>query len=136
MRANLEIKKTAKQSNIAGGKLLDRIDVKNDSAMVEAGIRKPKLEINRSVFEHTASEKIRLKLEKRRGGFESTDFKIVKPSLHKFKLVVYMKKSPVKNFKSTHSLLVYKEDVDSILASFKHEGYIINKVYFNNRNYV
>ena len=136
MRANLEIKKPAKQSNIVGGKLLDRIDVKNDYTMVEAGIRKPKLEINRSVFEHTASEKIRLKLEKRKGGFESTDFKIVKPSLHKFKLVIYMKKSPVKNFKSTHSLLVYKEDIDSVLSSFKHEGYIINKVYFNNRNYV
>lgn len=136
MRANLEIKKPAKQSNIAGGKLLDRIDVKNDYAMVEAGIRKPKLEINRSVFEHTASEKIRLKLEKRKGGFESTDFKIVKPSLHKFKLVVYMKKSSVKNFKSTHSLLVYKEDIDSVLSSFKDEGYVINKVYFNNRNYV
>jgi len=57
-------------------------------------------------------------------------------STQQFPLVVYTKKSPnVEGYKSTHSFLVFKNDVDNTLSLLKDKGYVIGKVYFNGKTY-
>jgi hypothetical protein len=54
----------------------------------------------------------------------------------RFPLIIYMKRSPrVEAFKSTHSYMCYRSNIQELLDGFKDKGYIINKVYFNNKLY-
>ena len=50
-------------------------------------------------------------------------------------LIVYTKFSKVENYKSTHRFNCIKTDVPKILSNLEDKGYIINKVYFNNKTY-
>jgi len=114
------------------------IQPNNDLWMVQNGLRNPLVSINRSIFEHTISEKRELKLKRKNVKFgSSSDFKFQKEDNSKYNLIVYMKHSPkVDKFKSTHPFKCYKNEVENILANLKEQGYKIGKVYFNNHSYV
>jgi len=123
------------KKNICGGELASPVDPKNDKEMVEAGIRKPLLFINRWIFKKSISEKVELKRKKNKISPKGAHFEKNLFPNQKLKLVVYMKYSPVKNFKSTHSFECYENEIPTILRLLKDEGYIINKVFFNNKIY-
>jgi hypothetical protein len=122
-------------TNIVGGKLRPPVNTEDDRMMIEEGIRVPLLNINREVFKKTQSEKRELKLKKTKTSPKG--IKLVQPyELNiPMDLIVYCKYSKVQNFKSTHSFKCLKSEVPTILQSLKDSGYILNKVYFNNKLY-
>jgi len=124
------------KKNICGEELASPVDPKNDKEMVEAGIRKPLLFINRWIFKKSIPEKVELKRKKNKVSPKGAYFEKAPKYNQKFKLVVYMKYSQqIKNFKSTHSFECYENEIPTILRLLKDEGYIINKVFFNNKTY-
>ncbi len=89
--------------------------------------------ISHEIFKKDPDEKRVLKQVKYKKKFESAGIKKLDGSLTKSKLIVYMNKSNVENFKSTHSFTCYKNEVFSIINSLKSNGYNIKKVYYNNK---
>jgi hypothetical protein len=122
-------------TNIVGGKLRPPVNTEDDRMMVEEGIRVPLLNINREIFKKTQSEKKELKLKKTKTSPKG--IKLVQPyeSNIPMNLIVYCKYSKAQNFKSTHAFKCVKSEVTTILQSLKDSGYILNKVYFNNKPY-
>ncbi len=124
------------KKNICGEELASPVDPQNDKEMVEAGIRKPLLFINRWIFKKSPPEKVELKRRKNKISPKGVYFEKAPKYNQKFKLVVYMKYSQkIKNFKSTHSFECYENEIPTILRLLEDEGYVIKRVFFNNKTY-
>jgi len=54
---------------------------------------------------------------------------------YKSRLIVYTKYSKVEGYRSTHSFVCFKSEVNTHLQELKDAGYIINKAYFNGKPY-
>jgi hypothetical protein len=119
--------------NICGEKLHPPVDPSDDYQMVAVGIRKPKFFLNKKVFEQTDWEKKELKRVKRKGISKVTLLRKPKENFIKGKLVIYMEKSKVENFKSTHSFNCFEEEVDEIIGNLRNKGYKVKKTYFQNK---
>jgi protein gp37 len=50
-------------------------------------------------------------------------------------LIIYTKKSKVENYKSTHSYKCFRNSVNDLITSLVDRGYIIHKIYYNNKPY-
>lgn len=123
-----------KQVNICGGKLYPTVNPNNDGQMVREGLRVPNLIIDRKVFEKSEFEKKQLKLLKFKKEF-GTMYKAPNREHLQHRLTVYMKKSNVRNYKSTHSFMCYSYEVQGILSMLRDNNYVINVVYYNHKKY-
>lgn len=55
---------------------------------------------------------------------------------YKSRLIVYTQHSPkVKEYRSTHSFVCYKSEVSGHLQTLRDAGYVIGKIYYNNKPY-
>ena len=130
----METTSTKKSTNIVGGKLAASVNCDNDGMMVREGLRVPQLFINHSVFEKSEFEKKELKKLKFKKEFPTIH---TKPNreLSQHRLTIYMGKSNVKNYKSTHSFMCYKHEINSIISSLQDVGYKVSKVFYNCHKY-
>lgn len=125
---------TSKQVNICGGKLYSPVNCADDAQMVREGLRVPNLFIDTKVFEKTEFEKKQLRLLKNKKQFD-TMYKTPNREHLQHRLTVYMKKSNVRNYKSTHSFMCYSYEIPGILSMLKDNNYVINKAYYNHKKY-
>lgn len=87
------------------------------------------------IFKKTPYERKQLKLVKTKGGPRGSISR-KRDTIIKMPLIIYMKYSKeISQFKSTHSFLCPQSEVDNRINFLREQGYIINKVYFNNKVY-
>lgn len=54
----------------------------------------------------------------------------------KARLIVYTQQSPkVKEYRSTHSFVCYKSEISGHIQTLRDAGYVLGKVYYNNKPY-
>jgi len=123
------------EKNICNGPLQPAIHTEDDELMIRQGLRRPKLNIDRSVFKKSAFEKKSLKSVRDR----NTPKKIVVrangivDNSAPGTLIVYIKNTKkLSSFKTTISFRnVKKSEVDGIIFRLSERKLPISKYYFN-----
>ena len=110
------------------------VDTKNDYQMINEGIRVPKLNIDRSCFEHSLEEKRNLKLLKNKmlshnNPAQYRDSKEIAGNL----VIYYINVDKRNNFKTTENIKnVLRENISNIIAAKKASGLVIKRAFYKN----
>lgn len=123
--------------NIAEGSLATPIDCGDDNYMVQEMLRPPKFEINRNVFRKDSSERKKLEqMKAKTGGLSSNRNPHRNTGDREIPGVLFVQvrnDNHEKYFKTTHTYITKKVDVNNVIDVF-HEKDIITKLKFKGRS--
>lgn len=121
-----------KRVNISGEKLVAPVDFQDDAQMVRAGLRSPKLIINRNIFKKSIDEKMLLKKTKYKKDFGSKDTNHI--SKTKKRLTVHLHNEKGSNtFKTTYSFHCSEGEIQNIFDHTFFDPKLVTKAYFGNK---